>query len=120
MTIESYHIIDLPDDTTTKGRVDRRSDPKYCGLEGCPLLKGSRVLDVGAFDGVWSFWAERQGAEYVLAVDVEELSQYDWGWEGPPEEVYTKERRDSKFYEIRELLNSKVDRKVKTVYSMTS
>ena len=49
MTIETYHVVDLPDGTTTKGQVDRRQDPAYFGLDGSSLLKGARVIDVGAF-----------------------------------------------------------------------
>ncbi len=117
MTIKSYHVIDLPDGTTTEGQVDRRPDPKHFGLEGCPLLQGARVLDVGAFDGVWSFWAEKAGADYVLATDVEEVVKYDWGWHGAPASLQGV-RHDSSFHEIRRALGSKVDRKELTVYDI--
>ncbi|HEV3471526.1 MAG TPA: methyltransferase domain-containing protein [Pyrinomonadaceae bacterium] len=32
-------------------------------------FRGKTVLDVGAWDGYWSFFAERRGAKYVLASD---------------------------------------------------
>jgi len=41
-------------------------------------LEGRTVLDVGAWDGFFSFEAERRGAARVLAVD-----SYCWGGEGP-------------------------------------
>ena len=37
-------------------------------LERVPF-RGASVLDVGAWDGYWSFFAERQGAHVVLATD---------------------------------------------------
>lgn len=40
-------------------------------------LSGKRVLDVGAFDGYYSFEAERRGAETVVAID--KFHQHDWG-----------------------------------------
>jgi tRNA (mo5U34)-methyltransferase len=36
-------------------------------------FRGKRVLEVGSWDGYWSFWAERHGARSVLATD--DLSQ---------------------------------------------
>ena len=32
-------------------------------------FRGKTVLDVGCYDGYWSFFAEQQGASYVLATD---------------------------------------------------
>jgi tRNA (mo5U34)-methyltransferase len=32
-------------------------------------FRGKRVLDIGAWDGYWSFYAERRGAKSVLATD---------------------------------------------------
>lgn len=37
-------------------------------LERIPF-RGARVLDIGAWDGCWSFFAERHGAAHVLATD---------------------------------------------------
>jgi tRNA (mo5U34)-methyltransferase len=33
-------------------------------------FKGKSVLDIGCWDGYWSFYAERRGAAYVLATDM--------------------------------------------------
>ncbi|MGE4323062.1 MAG: class I SAM-dependent methyltransferase [Sphingobium sp.] len=41
-----------------------------------PSLKGKRVLDMGAWDGFFSFEAERRGAQEVLATD-------HFCWSGP-------------------------------------
>src|SRR5262245_41146122 len=32
-------------------------------------FRGKRVLDIGCWDGYWSFYAERRGARSVLATD---------------------------------------------------
>lgn len=40
-------------------------------------LEGRRVLDIGAFDGYFSFEAERRGATDVLATDA-----WSWNWPG--------------------------------------
>ena len=42
-----------------------------------PSLAGRSVLDIGAWDGFFSFEAERRGASRVLAVD-----SYCWSGEG--------------------------------------
>ena len=56
--------------------VDRSSD--RLATLGLPHdLRGKTVLDVGAWDGFFSFEAERRGAARVLATD-----SYCWGGEG--------------------------------------
>src|SRR5580658_5537777 len=64
-----YHSIELPDGSVLPGlqsleHLRWRLD--IFGLE--PDLRGQRVLDVGAWDGWFSFECERRGAE-VVAVD---------------------------------------------------
>lgn len=44
------------------------------GAETFPDFSGRRVLDIGAFDGYYSFLAERNGAKGVVALD-----HYAWG-----------------------------------------
>jgi tRNA (mo5U34)-methyltransferase len=61
-----FHGIDLGDGISTPGpvRVEK------LGRMGVPArLDGRTVLDVGAWDGLWSFEAERRGAKRVLATD---------------------------------------------------
>ncbi len=121
MTMETYHVIDLPDGTTTKGQVNRRQDPAYFGLDDSSLLKGARVIDVGAFDGVWSFWAEKTGVGYVLATDVEKQFDYDWGWAGPPAQFLDPKSNDhaTSFQELKNILGSSVDRKKCSCYELS-
>jgi tRNA (mo5U34)-methyltransferase len=61
-----HHQIDLGDGIVTPGRD--KSARKLAALE-LPALAGKSVLDVGAWDGYFSFAAERLGAERVVALD---------------------------------------------------
>lgn len=65
------HTIDLngvvtPGDVNTPQVAARR-------LLKPEIFKNKRVLDIGAWDGFYSFMAEKWGAESVLAIDVEPL-----------------------------------------------
>lgn len=69
-----YHTIDLAPGMTTPGQIDLR------GLAANLLpedMSGLRALDVGAFDGFWSFEMERRGAE-VVAIDVDKIEAAEW------------------------------------------
>lgn len=60
-----YHRIALPGGIVTPGCA-----PISQELYGIPSdLQGKRVLDVGAWDGYWSFEALRRGACEVVAID---------------------------------------------------
>jgi tRNA (mo5U34)-methyltransferase len=64
-----YHSIELPDGGVIEGL--QTLDQQRQRLRQFPIpddLRGKRVLDVGAWDGWFSFEMERRGAE-VLAVD---------------------------------------------------
>ena len=60
-----YHRIELPGGVVTPGWAPM-SAPIYRIPED---LGGKRVLDVGAWDGYWSFQALRRGAREVVAID---------------------------------------------------
>jgi len=62
-----YHSIDLGNGIVTPG-VDN-SPRKLQRVQLPASLKGKTVLDVGAFDGFFSFECERRGAARVLASD---------------------------------------------------
>ena len=71
-----FHSIPLPDGTVTNGvrRLDvlrREADAVFT-----MPLDGKTVLDIGAWDGFFSFEAERRGAKDVLATD-------HFCWSGP-------------------------------------
>jgi tRNA (mo5U34)-methyltransferase len=65
--IEWFHSIELAPGLVTPGRDDTRARLDVLKLP--PDLRGKTVLDIGAWDGFFSFEAERRGAERVLAVD---------------------------------------------------
>jgi tRNA (mo5U34)-methyltransferase len=75
--IRWYHSIDLGHGIVTPGY-----DPSPTRLPKLGLpedLTGLTVLDVGAWDGFFSFEAERRGARRVLAVDSFCWSGEGWG-----------------------------------------
>jgi tRNA (mo5U34)-methyltransferase len=67
--IQWFHSIDLGNGVVTKGLTELalRSDQ-------LPEFGGRSVLDIGAWDGYYSFHAERAGATRVVALD-----HYAWG-----------------------------------------
>ena len=72
--INWFHSIPLDDGTVTPG-LDSSMDK----LEQVCLpkdLSGKTVLDIGAWDGFFSFQAEKAGAKRVLATD-------HFCWSGP-------------------------------------
>ncbi|TMK33836.1 MAG: DUF1698 domain-containing protein [Actinobacteria bacterium] len=72
--IEWYHTIDLGHGIVTPG-VD--PSPSRLSRLGFPAdLSGKTVLDIGAWDGFFSFELERRDAARVLAVD-------SFSWNGP-------------------------------------
>jgi tRNA (mo5U34)-methyltransferase len=62
-----FHTIDLGNGIVTPGRDESARKLGWIGLP--EDLRGRTVLDVGAWDGFFSFEAERRGAARVLAVD---------------------------------------------------
>lgn len=60
-----YHKIDLPFGITTPGYAPISRDAYRIPAD----LSGKRVLDVGAWDGHWTFEALRRGAREVVAID---------------------------------------------------
>jgi tRNA (mo5U34)-methyltransferase len=72
-----FHRIDLGDGLITPGIDD--SAGKLARLRLPASLAGLTVLDVGAWDGYFSFAAERRGAARVLAVDSYCWSGAGWG-----------------------------------------
>ncbi len=62
--IDWYHSIDLGHGVVTRGLSHNRIP-----AEAMPDFAGRSVLDIGAWDGLYSFLAERQGASRVVALD---------------------------------------------------
>lgn len=93
-----WHSFDLPDGRQIEGvctveglrhRIDQYPIPQD--------LRGARVLDIGAWDGWYTFEMERRGAD-VVAVDC---------WNNP------------RFHQMREYLNSRADYRLLDFYELT-
>lgn len=75
--IKWFHRVDLGHGIITQGSED--SPNKLQGLGFPEDLTGKTVLDVGAWDGYFSFEAERRGAARVLATDLFCWGGSKWG-----------------------------------------
>src|SRR5262252_7292582 len=63
---EWYHSIELAPGIVTPGRrIVEHQQELLAGLD----MQGKSVLDIGAYDGYFSFTAERMGASRVVALD---------------------------------------------------
>ena len=106
-----YHVLDLPGVGRTSGLFDMR---KYVPEYGLPdSMAGMRVLEIGTWDGFWAFEFERRGAE-VVAIDLDSEDDLDW----PPRRRTPDPElvRGEGFHIAKELLDSKVERVVRSVY----
>jgi tRNA (mo5U34)-methyltransferase len=75
--IRWYHTMDLGQGVTTKGHY---APARHIDRYGLPdRLDGKSVLDIGAWDGFFSFEAERRGASRVLAADHYQWAGMGWG-----------------------------------------
>jgi len=92
--IKWFHLLDLGHGVITPGSRDPQKRIPFLGLP--EDLRGMSVLDIGAWDGAYSFEAERRGASRVLATDYYCWSGPGWG---------TKDG----FNLARQALNSKVE-----------
>lgn len=79
-----YHSIDLPHGIRTPGVSQT---PPLKGRE-LPDLRGRSLIDIGAFDGYYSFEAERLGARRVVALD-----HYAWCVDFAARQAYWDECR---------------------------
>jgi tRNA (mo5U34)-methyltransferase len=110
-----YHTLELPG-LTTRGIFDLRPCvPRY----GLPeSLAGKRVLEIGTWDGFWAFELERRGAAEVVAIDLDDERELDW----PPRRrpaTFPEGARGGGFEIASELLQSRVQRRVLSVYDAT-
>lgn len=80
--IDWFHSIELGDGVVTKGKATA------IPVERFPDFAGKSVLDIGAWDGYYSFLAERCGASRVVALD-----HYAWGLDWAAREAYWDECR---------------------------
>jgi tRNA (mo5U34)-methyltransferase len=93
-----WHSFDLPDGRRIEGVCS--ADGLRTRIEQYPIpadLRGARVLDIGAWDGWYTFEMERRGAD-VVAVDC---------WDNP------------RFHQIHSALKSRAEYRVMDVYELT-
>ena len=81
-----FHSIDLGHGVVTHGLSDSQLTVRP---DQFPDFTGRTVLDIGAWDGYYSFLAERSGAARVVALD-----HYVWGVDIPAREHYWNECRE--------------------------
>jgi tRNA (mo5U34)-methyltransferase len=77
-----FHPIDLGQGVVTHGL----SKGPFLDADQMPDLHGRSVLDIGAWDGYYSFQAERLGAARIMALD-----HYVWGVDMGARQVYWAE-----------------------------
>ena len=85
-----YHSIDLGGGLVTPGLKSPESMQAHLSALQLPDLADKTVLDVGAWDGFFSFEAERRGARRVVALDAYEWAGTPPGWEGRREQLPPK------------------------------
>jgi tRNA (mo5U34)-methyltransferase len=73
-SVSWYHELDLGNGLRTRPRVPAAHGHRLIwafieGQLGTIDFRGKSVLDIGCWDGRWSFYAERRGAASVLAAD---------------------------------------------------
>jgi tRNA (mo5U34)-methyltransferase len=116
-----YHTIDLPHGISTPGWFDLR--PIIDSMPW-PDLRGKRCLDVGTWDGHLAFEMERRGASEVVAIDLQDQTQWDVPLRGrplaaPTLEAMVGEDKAAGFTTAHRLLGSKVQRKAVSVYDLS-
>lgn len=117
--IDWYHTIDLGNGVITPGFVDHRSQVHLYGLPDS--LAGKRCLDVATFDGFWAFEMEKRGAAEVIGIDVHSLADCDYprNWRQEYLKARPNEIKGRGLAYAKRALNSKVQRKVLSVYELS-
>ncbi len=83
-----WHSVDLGDRVAPGHKSPELLEHEWAGLH-LPELSGKSVLDIGAWDGYFSFRAEREGAARVVALD-----HYVWSLDLPRQQAYWRDSRD--------------------------
>lgn len=105
-----YHQIDLGNDILTPGLVPLQVLTRYADVMFKMGIADLSVLDVGAWNGYFSFEAERRGASRTLAAD-----GFCWGYDPPPRYPGGREQ----FELARTALGSKIEDRIIDIPEMT-
>ncbi|MDX6409829.1 MAG: tRNA (mo5U34)-methyltransferase [Gaiellaceae bacterium] len=114
-----YHTIELPGGVVTPGRWDTRASAAKLPIPSA--LAGARCLDIGTWDGFWAFEMERRGADEVVAIDLQDMSQWDWPGNAPAKvkAEWVAGADDFPGYRVaHEALGSRVERREMSVYDL--
>jgi len=84
-----FHSIDVGQGLTTPGKKTVETLRDELQSLRLPEMKGKTVLDIGAFDGFYSFEAERRGASAVTALD-----HYVWSMDLEAHDRHWQESRE--------------------------
>ena len=84
-----WHSINLREGVVTKGELSREDLARHFESLRPPDLKNKSVLDIGAWDGFYSFEAEKRGARRVVALD-----HYAWSLDLPKHMAYWRECKE--------------------------
>lgn len=114
--LEWYHTLELPGGVVTHGFFDHRPVLDRYGFPDS--LAGTRALDVGTFDGYFSFEMERRGAE-VVALDVPDVEALDWPVPSRIAGTTRFQPQHRNFDVAREALGSTVQRHFQSAYAVT-
>jgi tRNA (mo5U34)-methyltransferase len=95
-----YHKIDLGDDVVTPGLDWEHLWENNRKVRQHLDYQGKRVLDIGTWDGLWTFEAEKLGASFVVSTDCQPVV-------GNVEHVDCWQHALQKFLLVREILGSK-------------
>jgi tRNA (mo5U34)-methyltransferase len=98
-SINWYHSIDLGNGIITPGAAGKLTNLIQT-MGAFPDVRGKSVLDIGAWDGYYSFLAEKMGAARILATD-------SYVWQGR-----VGKHSDSGFKLAQTVLKSKVESKL--------
>ncbi len=101
-----WHSIDLGNGIVTPGKKNTQLLTTEASIAFKYPVAGKTVLDIGAWDGFFSFEAKRRGAARVLAADLRSWSGLNWG--------------DKASFDLaRDALGYEIEDRVIDVYDMT-
>jgi SAM-dependent methyltransferase len=92
-SLQWYHKISLPGGIVTPGNEWDHLWTPLKNLMRQVDFKGKRVLEIGCWDGLWSFEAEALGASGVLSTDIS--TQRAFGGPAPATFAFAKKHRKS-------------------------
>ncbi len=107
--IDWHHSIPMPDGTVTDGDISLQNHRRKAAVIPDDLA-GRTVLDVGAWDGYFSFECERRGAERIVALDADQHGEGTAGFD------FAAERLDSEVeYRVGDVLSEEFESGFDTV-----